>query len=71
MLKPKKRKKIWKKHAKKTKNMKKHMKIETKKTGKSRKKITPKSAQIVNFLSKPFFKNAKNQSRKGGSPEAP
>ena len=30
-----------------------------------------KKAQIVNFLTKQFFKNDKNQSRKGDSPEAP
>ena len=30
-----------------------------------------KKAQLVNFLTRPFFKNAENQSRKGGGTEAP
>ena len=31
----------------------------------------PRIAEMVNFFTKPLFKNAKNQSRKGGSLEAP
>ena len=30
-----------------------------------------KKAQVINFLTQTSFKNAENQSRKGGSPEAP
>ena len=28
-------------------------------------------AQMIDFFTKPFLKDAKNQSHKGGSPEAP